>query len=177
MLIELIHANGSYSAEHKTHTPPRGVDAPAYYSRLGAVLGRAAQGGATILYRPNLTSFTHNTVSNLRVVQETLASDPVMHELRSIPAVIVMPDGLLSQRQLQRNLCQEDQLLRECGRAIIVGAYTNVCVSNAAWNLQSRNPGYDIAIDGALSVDAGYQPIRPEFGGIPWASLEAEFQA
>jgi len=50
-------------------------------------------------------------------------------------------------------------------------------IANAAWNLQSRNPGYDIAIDGALSVDAGHQPIRPEFGGIPWASLEAEFQA
>lgn len=174
MLIELVHANGHYSSEANAHIPPRGIEADSYYSRVSAALRQATRVGATVLYRPNLISFTHNIVHDPSAIERALAADPVIDELKGIAGLVVLPDGLYPFEQRARMIRQEDSLLRQCGRAIVIGAYTNVCVPDVAYNLSSRNPGYSVGIDSSLSVNADYEPVRPEYGRVMDFSLRAE---
>lgn len=56
MLIEIIHVNGKYYPDKGVHSTPDKLSAD-YYPALASKLLRAANRGATLLYRPNPNIF------------------------------------------------------------------------------------------------------------------------
>lgn len=171
MLIEVVHLNGIYSPDKGYHSTPNKLSGD-YYLTLVTKLARAVNRGATLLYRPNLTSFTHDIFSNPKDVEKALATDPFLAEAGKLDDLHIRPDGRKPLDQFKEDIALEDALLKTCGRAIILGAYLDACVPDVAWNLSSRNEGFDIGIDMSLSIDRGVAKIRPEFDAIPHRSIE-----
>jgi hypothetical protein len=172
MLIEIIHINGQYSPEKRSHIPPDNLPMD-YYPMIVPKLARAADKGATLLYRPNLTTFTHNIFDYPDEIGAALASDPFLAEARTLD-IEVMPDGKKPLKLVEEDIRREDTLLRRCGRAVIFGAYLNECVPFEAGNLKSRNPNLDVGIDFTLSIDRGISAsLEPEYGYIPHKTIAA----
>lgn len=171
MLIEVVHVNGRYFPDTVSHITPDKLRDD-YYSMLVSKLARAASRGATLLYRPNLTSFTHDIFTDRNDVEKALAADPFLAEARELDGLYIQPDGQKPLDQVKEDVTHEDALLKKCGRAIILGAYLGECVPDVAWNLSSRNEGFEIGIDKSLSIDRGVANLRPEFSSIPHRSIE-----
>lgn len=166
MLIEVVHINGQYSSDSQSHTQLEEMS-PSYYGDLCLVLQRAIKSGASVIYRPNLMSIKSNPDELALAIQ----SDPFLSVFHNKSALVIQPDFAGRNYQPAHYVIEEDKLLRQHGTAVILGAYTKWCVSAIAHNLMSRNPGYRIGIDMALSVDNGAKYVRPELASIPRFSL------
>ncbi len=142
MFIDVVHVNGRYSPETGEHITPDNMQ-DGYYDRLASTLARAASKGVTLLYRPNLNSFTND-----------IFGDPTELE------------------RARDDVALENELLRKSGQAVVLGAYSTECVPAVAHNMSARNPGYSVAIDPALSIDRGAPFPKPEWGSIPHASVD-----
>jgi hypothetical protein len=146
-----------------------------YYNRLASVLARAASNGASVLYRPNLTSFTHDIFSSQAAIDTALASDPFLRAFGAREDLIVFPDGQRPLELVQEEVALENTLTRKHGVAIVLGAYTKVCVPYRAYNMAIRNPDCLVGIDPALSIDNGAGFTNPAHATVPHISV-ADFR-
>ncbi|QQS19467.1 hypothetical protein IPL85_04260 [Candidatus Saccharibacteria bacterium] len=87
-------------------------------------------------------------------------------------SLILFPDIKKPLDILRKEIAYKDALLKKRGGAVVLDAYTKICVAAEAANLISRNPGYAIGIDPTLSIDNGHRFTEDQHAAVPLQYLE-----
>jgi hypothetical protein len=170
MMIEVVHVNGTYIPDQERHATPSQASG-VYYRRLAGVLRTAQCWDVKIIYRQNCGDAPDDFWTDPAALRRMKETDPLLAELGD-GNITAVADGFLPLDQAKRLNALEDDTIKREGTAVVLGAYTNACVSAAATYIISRNPLHQVRIDPSLSIDNGCPPVGPP---VLTTSLETKF--
>lgn len=171
MFIEVVHANGLYNAAAGEHTNPmaqRGLLGLAHFA-----LNDAIENGADVLYKPNYGWPVESVVGDPQAYEQAVRSDPLLNGLSSLARglIAVFPDGAGRTPARRQGIeAAENDLASRNELTVVLGAFTSVCVRDAAEGIKGRLPGAVIAIDPQLSVNFPHKHWLPS-EAIPRVNL------
>jgi len=171
MYVEVIHANGTYFSDSETHHQRE--DRSQYFQTLQWALPRLLQQGAQVVYRPNMPPSCEADLKVPRsLVARAVATDPILSSLERdvLTQITVLPDNVSDESDyLFDTIANIEALGHE--QAVVIGAYTTLCVAERAMHMREAMPDMPVAIDPALSL-SWHETVRiRRYEEIPKISL------